>query len=148
MNLNKVILVGRLTHTPELKRTVNGVALCSFSVATNHTYKKDGEKVEETDFHNCVTWQRLAEIVAQYMVKGQQVMIEGRAKTRTFEKDGQKHYRTEIIVNELQMGMKPQGSNNYPDNKSPIQDNDVKIPTIGGEKEKVDNEIKLEDIPF
>ena len=142
MNLNKVILVGRLTRTPELKKTQSGVSFCPFTIATNNVYKKDGQKIEETDFHNCITWQHLAEIVAQYMVRGQQVMIEGRLKTRTFEKEGQKHYRTEIIVNELQIGMKPQGSNNYPNNNSPVQNNDVEIPTINSK------EIKLEDIPF
>src|SRR5574343_1313169 len=102
--LNKVMLIGRLGKDPELKYTPSGTAVANFTVATNESYKgKDGKKVENTDWHKVVAWNKLAEICGQYLKKGSLVYIEGKIKTRSYDKDGVKHYITEIVADEMQM---------------------------------------------
>ena len=81
MNLNKAQVIGRVTRKPEAKALPNGTSVTSFSIATNRVYKKDGEKVEETDFHNIVAFAGLADTIAQYVVKGQELFIEGRIRS-------------------------------------------------------------------
>jgi single-strand DNA-binding protein len=112
MNLNKVILAGRLTANPELRRTPGGTAVSTFSIATNRVWTdKVKGKQEETEFHNIVAWGRTAEIASQFLVKGQEVMIEGRLKTRSWQdKQGANHRATEIICDNMQMGSKPAGA--------------------------------------
>jgi single-strand DNA-binding protein len=84
MNLNKAQVVGRITQPLELKKMPNGNSVLNFSVATNYGYKNaNGEKVEETEFHNIVSFGKQAEVVAQYFVKGQEIYCEGRLKTNT-----------------------------------------------------------------
>src|SRR5213082_1867736 len=103
-NVNKVILVGNLGKDPEVKDTTNGVPVAKFSVATNERYKaKAGEWQDRTEWHNIVAWQRLAEIVGEYVKKGSKVYIEGRLQTSSWDdkESGQKKYRTEIIANDL-----------------------------------------------
>lgn len=111
-DLNKVMLIGRLGKDPELKTTASGSAVCTFSVATNDDYKdKTGNIQKKTDWHNIVVWNKQAEIAAQYLKKGQQIFIEGKLQTRSWEKDGQKHYMTEIVVSNFQMlGVKGDGA--------------------------------------
>lgn len=107
MNLNQVTIIGRLTRDPEQKALPNGTAVSNFSVATSRTWKdKAGAKQEETEFHNCVAFGRTAEVIGQYLKKGQLVNVVGRLQTRNWEKDGHKNYRTEIIVDQMQMGPK------------------------------------------
>ncbi len=108
MNLNKVIIIGRLTADPVLRSTANGQAVSSFSVATNRYWtSKNGEKGEETEFHNVVVWGRQAEVVTQFVHKGDMIMVEGRLKTRTWQgKDGQNRRTTEIIAERVQFGPK------------------------------------------
>jgi single-strand DNA-binding protein len=109
MNLNKAQLVGRITQDLELKTTPNGQQVLSFSLATNYNYKtKDGEKKEETEFHNIVVWGKQAEVIAQYCQKGQELYIEGRLKTRNWDdkETGKKMYRTEVLLTEFQFGSK------------------------------------------
>ena len=102
--LNKAVLIGRLGKDPELKYTPSGTAVANFTVATNESYKdKDGKKVENTDWHRVVAWNKLAEICGQYLKKGSLVCIEGKIKTRSYDKDGVKHYITEIVADEMQM---------------------------------------------
>lgn len=102
--LNKVVLIGRLGKDPELKYTPSGTAVANFTIATNESYKdKDGKKVENTDWHKVVAWNKLAEICGQYLKKGSLVFIEGKIKTRSYDKDGVKHYITEIVADEMQM---------------------------------------------
>jgi len=103
-SVNKVILVGNLGKDPEVKFTPNGVPVAKFSLATNERYKdKAGEWQERTEWHNIVAWQRLAEIVGEYVKKGSKVYIEGRLQTSSWEdkQSGEKKYRTEIIANDL-----------------------------------------------
>ena len=109
--LNKVMLIGHLGKDPELKYTPGGAAVATFSLATNESYKdKDGNQQEKTEWHRLVVWNKQAEIAAEYLKKGQQVFVEGKLQTRTWDKDGQKHYMTEIVVFNFQMlGRKADG---------------------------------------
>ena len=103
-SVNKVILVGNLGKDPEVKYTPQGTAVAKFSLATNERYKdKQGEWQDRTEWHNIVAWQRLAEIVGEYVKKGSKIYIEGRLTTNSWEdqKTGEKKYRTEIVANDL-----------------------------------------------
>lgn len=115
MNLNKVIIAGRVTQDPETRMTGSGTAVSNFSVATNRYWSRDGQRQEETEFHNIVAWARTAEIVRDYLKKGQLVLIEGRLQTRSWEgQDGKKNYKTEIVAEQLQLGPKAGGGNGGP----------------------------------
>jgi single-strand DNA-binding protein len=109
--LNKVMLIGHLGKDPELRYTPGGAAVATLSLATTEAYKdKDGNWQERPEWHRLVVWNKQAETAAEYLKKGQQIFVEGRLQTRTWEKDGQKHYTTEIIVQHFQMlGRKPEG---------------------------------------
>jgi single-strand DNA-binding protein len=103
-SVNKVILVGNLGKDPEIKYTPSGTPVAKFSLATNERYKdKGGEWQDRTEWHNIVAWQRLAEIVGEYVKKGAKVYIEGRIQTSSWEdkQSGEKKYRTEIIAQDL-----------------------------------------------
>ena len=106
MNLNKVFIIGRLTADPELRTTPSGDHVASFSIATNRYWRtKEGEKKENTEFHNIVAWGRQAEVVNQFSKKGSVIMIEGRLQTRSWEgKDGQTRRTTEVIAENIQLG--------------------------------------------
>ena len=110
--INKVILVGTVGKDPEMKYMPSGDAIANISVATNDSWKdkNTGEKKESTEWHRVVFFRQLADIVGKYLRKGQQVYIEGSLKTRSWEKDGQKHYATEIVASDMQMlGGRPGG---------------------------------------
>ena len=110
MYLNKVMIYGNITRDPELKALPSGQNVCSFSVATNRVYKdRDGKKQEQTDFHNIVVFGKNADNVHTYMRKGSAIFIEGRLQTRSWEKDGEKKYRTEIVADMVQFGPKKSG---------------------------------------
>ena len=112
MYLNKALIIGNLTRDPELKALPSGMKVCSFAVATNRVYKdKDGNRQDSTEFHNVSAFGRTGELAAQYLKKGQQVYVEGRLQTRSWDgKDGEKKYRTEIIADTVQFGNKVGGS--------------------------------------
>ena len=103
--VNKVILIGNLGQDPELRYTGSGTAVCNFSLATTESYKdREGNQVENTEWHRIVAWARLAEICGEYLSKGRQVYIEGQLQTRQWEdKDGNSRYTTEIKAREMQM---------------------------------------------
>jgi len=103
--LNKVMVIGRLGREPEMRYTPSGRPVTSFTVATTRTWTSpDGERHEETDWFNVVAWGNLAEICKQYLVKDQQVYVEGRLQTRRWEdQEGKKHAATEIVANEMIM---------------------------------------------
>lgn len=109
MNLNKAMLIGRLTKDPEGRTTPSGRSVTSFSMATNRVWNDAaGKKQEAAEYHNIVVWGKLAEIAAQYLVKGQEVFVEGRLQTRSWDaQDGTKRYTTEIVADNIQMGSKP-----------------------------------------
>ena len=102
-SLNKVQLIGNLTRDPELRYTPNGTAVCSFGLATNRTWKTDaGEKHDEAEFHNIVSWNKLAELCSQFLVKGRKVYVEGRLATRTWTAaDGAQRNKTEIVISDM-----------------------------------------------
>jgi single-strand DNA-binding protein len=102
-SVNKVILVGNVGKDPEIRFASAGNPVANFTLATSERFKdKSGEFQERTEWHNLVAWQRLAEIVRDYVKKGSKLYIEGRIQTRSWDdKDGQKHYKTEIVVNDL-----------------------------------------------
>jgi len=99
-SLNKVMIIGNLGADPEMRYTANGNAVTTFNVATNESWTdQQGERRERTEWFSVVTWNRLAETCAQYLIKGRQVYVEGRLQTRSWEgQDGQKRYRTEVIA--------------------------------------------------
>ncbi len=138
MNINKVLLYGNLTRDPELRQTKTGKQVCSFSIATNRKWKsKDGSAQEDTQFHNIVTWGKIAELIVQYMKKGGGIFIEGRLQTRTYEKDGSKRYATEVIAENMQFGAKSQKSSS----QEPQQE---EVPVVNQDEEVVDPD----KIPF
>ena len=103
-SVNKVILVGNIGKEPEVKYTPSGTAVAKFSLATNERYKdKTGNWQDRTEWHNIVAWQRLAEIVGEYVKKGSKIYVEGRLQTSSWDdkESGQKRYKTEIVANDL-----------------------------------------------
>lgn len=103
--INKVILVGNLGSDPEVRYMPNGNAVANVSLATSESWKDktSGEQQEKTEWHRVVFFNRLAEIVEQYVKKGSKIYIEGKLQTRSWEQDGVKRYSTEIVANEMQM---------------------------------------------
>lgn len=99
--MNKVVLTGRLTRDPEMRSLASGKNVTQFNVATNE-YRANGQ--EKSEFHSVVTWDRLAEICGTYLGKGQQVAVEGRLQTRSWDDDrGQRHWKTEIVATSVEM---------------------------------------------
>jgi len=103
--VNKVILIGNLGADPEVRYMTNGEAWATVNIATSESWKdkNTGQPVDRTEWHRVVFYRRLAEVVGEYLKKGAKVYIEGRLQTRQWEKDGVKHYTTEIIANDMQM---------------------------------------------
>src|SRR6478736_7926363 len=113
--VNKVILVGRLGKEPEVRNLDNGATVANFSIATSEVYKDrtTGERKEATEWHNIVLWRGLAEVAQKYLHKGDMVYIEGKLRTRSWEKDGVTRYTTEIIADNMTMlSTKPGGGGN------------------------------------
>jgi len=128
MYLNKALIIGNLTRDPELKSLPSGVQVASFGVATNRVYKdKDGNKQESTEFHNIVVFGRQAETSAQYLKKGSGVLVEGRLQTRSWESDGQKKYRTEIVADRVQFGDRRSDSGNSATQTTPPANNNTQF---------------------
>ena len=156
MDLNKVMLIGNVTRDPEMRTTPSGLAVASFSIATNLNWTDaQGQKQSKAEFHNIVAWRKLAEIIGQYVKKGSKIYIEGRLQTRDWVgQDGVKKYRTEIIADNMIMLDSRGGSGGGNTNKSFSQPTIAEeIPTIVQDMPtsaptSSDDEIKLEDIPF
>jgi len=103
--VNKVILIGRLGKDPEVRRLESGTAVAKFSLATDESYKdKDGNKVDQTEWHNIVVWRGQAEIAEKYLKKGMLIYVEGKLTHREYtDKDNQKKYFTEVVANTFKM---------------------------------------------
>lgn len=129
MNLNRAFILGNLTRNPEAKNLPSGTMVVNFGVATNRFYKDStGEKKQEAEFHNIVAFGKLADICSRYLAKGSMVLIEGRLKTRSWQdQTGNKHYRTEIIANNIQLAPKSMATNTMP---SPEGTKNEEIPII------------------
>lgn len=155
MYLNKALIVGNLTRDPELRALPSGIQVASLSIATNRVWKdKNGAKQESTDYHNIVVFGRQAETSAQYLKKGQQVLVEGRIQTRSWDDkaSGEKKYRTEIVADRVQFGNKPGGFSGGGAGATDVSDTSTKssstktatVDTI----EYPSEDINPEDIPF
>lgn len=149
MNLNKVFLIGNLTRDPELKTLPSGTEVASFGLATNRVWKnQQGEKQEDTQFHNVVVFGKQAGFAGQYLKKGGSVLVEGRIQTRNWEaQDGTKKTRTEIVAERVQFGPRKGG----------FASGDRPAPAAGANPSKAEEletieypeeEIKTDDIPF
>lgn len=154
MDLNKVMLIGRLTRDPESRTTPQGVTVCNFSIATGRVWKDaQGNPQERTEFHNIVAWRRLGEICAQYLTKGRQIYLEGHLETRSWEDQaGQKKYRTEIIAdNMIMLGSKGETASSAPRAQTIPGDHPAQpepAMATAGNAPVADEEIRIEDIPF
>jgi single-strand DNA-binding protein len=146
MYLNKAIVFGNLTRDPELRSLPSGVPVATFSLATNRVWKdRDGNRQESTEYHNIVVFGRQAETVAQYLRKGSSALVEGRMQTRSWESEGVKKYRTEIVADRVQFGPKAYGGGENSHQVSAAeQDKQQEPPSI----EYPEEEINPEDIPF
>lgn len=136
MDLNKVMIIGRLTRDPEVRTTTKGQHVCTVGIATNRVFKDaTGNKQDHAEFHNVVGWGKLAEIMGQYLVKGKRIYIEGRLQTREWQtQDGAKRSRTEIVAENMIML----------DNKRQAA-SDADAPAI---EEVAQSQETIEDIPF
>lgn len=140
ININKVLVQGNVVRDPELKAIAGGTSVCQLSVATNFTSKNaDGSKKETAEFHNIVVFGKQAESTAQYMKKGSEVLIEGRIQTRSYDKDGAKVYRTEIIADRVQFGSGP---------KTAVSAEKGTMATVGKVTAEPSSDISVDDIPF
>lgn len=120
MGINKVILVGNVGRDPEIKSLPSGTRLATFSLATTDRRFKDENGNPRTEWHNCVAWSGLAEVVEKYVTKGKQLYIEGQIRTRNYEQDGQKKYFTEIHINEMELlGGRPSSDGGGPRDPGP-----------------------------
>jgi single-strand DNA-binding protein len=145
--------MGNLTRDPELRNTPNGQSVCSFSLALNRSYKSgDGNWQEVTDYVDIVAWGPLGERVAQYLTKGRPALVSGRLQSSSWEKDGQKRTKVEVVANDVTfLGGRDGGS------PAPSSDSGPAIPPAGGKKPTKDDvviedigdePINLDDIPF
>lgn len=150
MYLNKATIVGNLTRDPEMKTLPSGQPVTSFGMATNRYYKdKNGNRQDAVDYHNLVAFGKQAELIAQYLRKGSQALVEGRIQTRSWDKDGQKQYRTEIIVETVQFGQKPETENET--RRAEVQrEIEQRIGTDNAQppEDLPENELDVQDIPF
>ncbi|MDC2964339.1 single-stranded DNA-binding protein [Gammaproteobacteria bacterium] len=138
--INKVILVGNLGRDPETRYLPSGGAVTNVSLATSRSWKDrdSGEQKEKTEWHRIVFFNRLAEIAGEYLKRGSKVYVEGELRTREWEKEGQKHFTTEIVANEMQMLDSKGGSSDYETSNSSSG-----APTSLSSSEMIDD-----DIPF
>ena len=139
-SLNKVMIIGNVGNEPEMRFTPSGKPVTSFSVATNRVYSSaDGERKEETEWFNIVVWNKLAELCNKFLGKGRLVYVEGRLRTRSWEwQDGQKHYRTELIAEQV----------TFLDKSGQPLDNAAQPTAESGQPGERSDAIEPDDIPF
>ena len=154
MYLNKAMIYGNLTRDPEMKALPSGMQVCSFSVATNRSYNdRDGKRQEAVEYHNITAFGKQAEVIAKYLTKGSGVYVEGRLQTNSWEKDGVKQYRTEIVIDKFEFGPKSGGGASNSGNSG--GSNASAATSTGGNNnsapvlpEYPTEDINPEDIPF
>lgn len=162
-DLNKVMLIGRLTHDPEVRTTPNGQTVATFSVATSRQWKDaQGATQSQTEFHNIVAWRKLAEVSQQYLNKGKQIYIEGYLQTRSWvgQQDSIKRYRTEVVADNIIFLGSPTGTPQAPQAQAstgeefspapsaPTEITNVPAQPITPPSAPAEEEIRIEDIPF
>jgi len=132
--MNRIILIGRLTHDPESRMTQTGIACTRFNLAVNRPKKEDG--TQQADFINCVAWRKQAENIAKYCKKGSQIALEGRIQTGSYEaQDGTKRYTTDVIVDNVTF-LNHKNENNQESEEDPFKDFGEEI------------ELDSDDLPF
>lgn len=150
-SFNQVILMGNLTRDPELRQTPSGQNVCAFSLALNRSFKGgDGEWKEATDYIDIVAWGPLGERVAQYLTKGRPCLVNGRLQSSSWEKDGQKRSKVEVVAQDVTFlgggggggQSRDESADQTPKPSKPAKKDDVVIEDIG------DEPINLDDIPF
>ena len=131
--MNKVILMGRLTRDPEMRQTQNGVSVCSFSIAVNRRFAKDGQ--QSADFINCTAWRQQAEFICKYFAKGAMISVVGNLQSRSWEnQEGKKQYATDVVVDEVYFTGSRTESHTHGDGGFSTQSNDsafADIDTMG-----------------
>lgn len=151
MYINKVFLYGNLTRDPELRALPSGTQVASFGLATNRVYRdKDGNRQEDTTFHNITMFGKQAELAAQYLKKGRPVFVDGRLRTSSWEKDGQKQSRTEIVVENFQFGPSSgeASGRSFAGDESAEPSKPAAASASKGKVEYPEDDINPEDIPF
>lgn len=142
--VNKVILVGRLGKDPEVRNLENGTAVANFTMATSETYKDKttGEKKEITEWHNIVLWRGLAEISQRYLHKGDMVYVEGKLRTRSWEKEGVTRYTTEIVADNMTM-LSTKGSGSGSGSYAPAE-----VSSVDNFRASASVDSNTDDLPF
>lgn len=147
--VNKVILIGNLGKDPEVRHLDNGAAVANFSIATTESYKdrNTGQRVDQTEWHNIVLWRGLAEVAEKYLNKGDSVYIEGKLRTRSWEKDGITRYTTEIVGDQMTM---LSGKKNNNDGGQPSNDGGGNQSSQSTESasQTPDTNSEMDDLPF
>jgi len=140
-DINRVVIIGRLSKDPDLRHTQAGMSVASFSVANNRTYVSGGEKKEQVSFFNCVAWGKLGEIITQYCKKGQRIGIEGRIQQRSWEdQEGNKRSTVEIVVENFQF-LTPKG-------EGPVDSGTASSESPGASQDPQSHPFSDDDIPF
>ena len=149
-SFNQAIIMGNLTRDPELRSTPGGQQVASFAVATNRSWSDaSGERKEAVEYHEIVAWGKLGELAAQYLAKGRKVMVVGRLQTQSWEKDGVKRQRTEIVAADINFldgpggGTTASSDDSAPHSAPAAKSDDVVIKDLDG-----NSNINLDDIPF
>jgi single-strand DNA-binding protein len=149
MFLNKSTIIARLTHTPEITIIANGVKKARLTLANNTKWRdQQGQTHEQTYYYEAVCWRKLADVAEEYAIKGQELYLEGRLVTDNYEsRDGTKKQRTYILVDTLQLGQKPAGSDGH---KTAAEKNaDQQREAVSGDVvEDEEDDIRAEQIPF
>ncbi len=162
MNFNKAIIAGNLTRDPEVKSLPSGQSVASFGVASNRRYTdQQGNRQEKTEFHNIVAFGKWADVCSRYLKKGMPILIEGRLQTNNWQgQDGVKRYRTEIIMEFMQMGPRLAGAGSTSPKPAPISQEEIPVieaeepieskdESASNEKEtETKEEVDVKNIPF
>ncbi len=144
--VNKVILIGNLGIDPEVRTLESGVKVCRLSLATSESYtNKEGNRVEQTEWHSITLWRQLAEIAEKYLAKGNKVYIEGKLRTRSYkDKEGVEKYSTEIVADNMQM----LGGSSSGDSSSATRSNPQSEPKQQASSGNADSDNSEDDLPF
>ncbi len=147
--VNKVIIVGRLGKEPEVRHLENGASVANFPVATSEVYKdrNTGERKEQTEWHNVVLWRGLADVAEKYLKKGDMVYVEGKLRTRSWEKDGITRYTTEIVGDNMTMLGNSGGGGGQASGGSPQQTQD-RYQESESQPVNQSQEDSTDDLPF
>lgn len=143
MSVNRVILVGNLGKDPEVRHLDGGSTIAKFPLATSESYKdrNTGERIKQTEWHNIVLWRGLAEVAEKYLKKGNQVYIEGKLKTRSWDSDGVKKYITEVVADNMVM-MSSKSSNDNGDSGGSYENSSASNDAMDNSSDPID------DLPF